>query len=116
MISAECIADHYCGPTQTCAPAGAGAGPGALAAAPPAAAPWAEATQRPSEAEAAARADAGAAMLHAAGDCSPAARGARVEATRVGVRPIPADGLPVLGRSATVDNLHFAVPHSRAPG
>jgi glycine/D-amino acid oxidase-like deaminating enzyme len=32
----------------------------------------------------------------------------------VGVRPIPADGLPVLGRSAAVENFHLAVAHSGA--
>ncbi|MGH3836666.1 MAG: hypothetical protein ACRDSF_13335 [Pseudonocardiaceae bacterium] len=28
------------------------------------------------------------------------------------MRPIPIDGLPVLGLSATVENFHFAVTHS----
>jgi hypothetical protein len=42
----------------------------------------------------------------------PGLRGNKVEASRIGVRPIPIDGLPVLGRSATVENSHFAVTHS----
>jgi glycine/D-amino acid oxidase-like deaminating enzyme len=61
-----------------------------------------------------AQSDAVAAMLHLAGHVYPGIRGSRIEATRIGVRPIPADGLPVLGRSATVDNLYFAVSHSGA--
>jgi glycine/D-amino acid oxidase-like deaminating enzyme len=56
--------------------------------------------------------DAVAALLHVAGHLYPGVRGSTIEATRIGVRPIPADGLPVLGSSATVDNLHFAVTHS----
>lgn len=53
-------------------------------------------------------------MLDLATQLYPGIRGSRIEATRISVRPIPADGLPVLGRSATVDNLHFAVAHSGA--
>jgi glycine/D-amino acid oxidase-like deaminating enzyme len=56
--------------------------------------------------------DAVAALLHLAGHLYPGVRGSTVEATRIGVRPIPGDGLPVLGRSAAVDNLYFAVTHS----
>jgi glycine/D-amino acid oxidase-like deaminating enzyme len=44
----------------------------------------------------------------------PGTAGATVEAVRVGVRPIPADGLPVIGRAAGVKNFHFAVSHSGA--
>lgn len=33
---------------------------------------------------------------------------------RVGERPIPADGLPVLGRARDLPNFHFAVSHSGA--
>ncbi|MFJ6676067.1 NAD(P)/FAD-dependent oxidoreductase [Actinosynnema sp. NPDC091369] len=44
----------------------------------------------------------------------PGARGATVESVRVGERPIPADGLPVLGRVAALPNFHFAVSHSGA--
>lgn len=39
---------------------------------------------------------------------------ATVESVRVGERPIPGDGLPVLGRAAEVPNFHFAVSHSGA--
>ena len=39
---------------------------------------------------------------------------AAVESVRVGERPIPADGLPVLGRAVDVPNFHFAVSHSGA--
>lgn len=37
-----------------------------------------------------------------------------VESVRVGERPIPGDGLPVLGRADAVPNFHFAVSHSGA--
>lgn len=37
-----------------------------------------------------------------------------VESVRVGERPIPGDGLPVLGRAAGLPNFHFAVSHSGA--
>jgi glycine/D-amino acid oxidase-like deaminating enzyme len=52
------------------------------------------------------------AMLHRAQELYPGLRGIMIEASRIGVRPIPIDGLPVLGQSATVENLHFAVTHS----
>jgi glycine/D-amino acid oxidase-like deaminating enzyme len=52
------------------------------------------------------------AMLHLAQELYPGLRGSKVETSRIGVRPIPIDGLPVLGRSATVENFHFAVTHS----
>jgi glycine/D-amino acid oxidase-like deaminating enzyme len=52
------------------------------------------------------------AMLHRAEELYPGLRGSTVEASRIGVRPIPTDGLPVLGRSATVENFYFAVTHS----
>jgi glycine/D-amino acid oxidase-like deaminating enzyme len=52
------------------------------------------------------------AMLRLAEELCPGLRGIKVEASRIGVRPIPIDGLPVLGRSATVENFHFAVTHS----
>lgn len=44
----------------------------------------------------------------------PGIRAARVESVRVGVRPIPGDGLPVLGRASGLANFHFAVSHSGA--
>jgi glycine/D-amino acid oxidase-like deaminating enzyme len=52
------------------------------------------------------------AMLHLAEELYPGLRGTKVEASRIGVRVIPIDGLPVLGRSATVENFHLAVTHS----
>jgi len=52
------------------------------------------------------------AMLHLAQELYPGLRGSKVEASRIGVRPIPIDGLPVLGRSTTIENFHFAVTHS----
>jgi len=39
---------------------------------------------------------------------------AKVESVRVSERPIPADGLPVLGRAPQLPNFHFAVSHSAA--
>lgn len=44
----------------------------------------------------------------------PGLRAATVESVRVGDRPIPGDGLPVLGRVAALPNFHFAVSHSGA--
>jgi glycine/D-amino acid oxidase-like deaminating enzyme len=44
----------------------------------------------------------------------PGIRAASVENVRVGVRPIPGDGLPVLGRAPGLPNFHFAVSHSGA--
>lgn len=44
----------------------------------------------------------------------PGIRTATVESVRVGERPIPGDGLPVLGRAAELPNFHFAVSHSGA--
>jgi glycine/D-amino acid oxidase-like deaminating enzyme len=52
------------------------------------------------------------AMLRLAKQLYPSLRGIKVEASRIGVRVIPIDGLPVLGRSATIENFHFAVTHS----
>ncbi|HZP37876.1 MAG TPA: FAD-binding oxidoreductase [Methylomirabilota bacterium] len=42
----------------------------------------------------------------------PALAGARVEATRVGVRPMPPDERPMVGAVAGVDGLYVAVSHS----
>lgn len=42
----------------------------------------------------------------------PGLRAATVESVRTGQRPIPGDGLPVLGRVAEVRNYFFAVSHS----
>jgi glycine/D-amino acid oxidase-like deaminating enzyme len=44
----------------------------------------------------------------------PGLRAAAVEGVRVGERPIPGDGLPVLGRVLALPNFHFAVSHSGA--
>ncbi|MFF0445450.1 NAD(P)/FAD-dependent oxidoreductase [Streptomyces sp. NPDC004609] len=44
----------------------------------------------------------------------PGLRAASVESVRVGERPIPGDGLPVLGRAPGLPNFHFAVSHSGA--
>ena len=44
----------------------------------------------------------------------PGIAAATVESVRVGERPIPGDGLPVLGRVEAVPNFHFAVSHSGA--
>ena len=44
----------------------------------------------------------------------PGIEGGAVETVRVGERPIPGDGLPVLGRVAALPNFHFAVSHSGA--
>jgi glycine/D-amino acid oxidase-like deaminating enzyme len=44
----------------------------------------------------------------------PALRAGCVESVRVGVRPIPGDGLPVLGRAPALPNFYFAVSHSGA--
>jgi glycine/D-amino acid oxidase-like deaminating enzyme len=54
------------------------------------------------------------AVLAAARALYPGIRAATVESVRVGERPIPADGLPVLGRAAELPNFHFAVSHSGA--
>ncbi|MFC4536516.1 NAD(P)/FAD-dependent oxidoreductase [Sphaerisporangium dianthi] len=44
----------------------------------------------------------------------PGLRASTVEGVRVGERPIPGDGLPVLGRVLALPNFHFAVSHSGA--
>ncbi|MFY1693235.1 NAD(P)/FAD-dependent oxidoreductase [Plantactinospora sp. WMMB782] len=44
----------------------------------------------------------------------PGLRDATVRDVRVGERPIPGDGLPVLGRAGRLPNFHFAVSHSGA--
>lgn len=53
-------------------------------------------------------------VLEASRELYPGLRAASVESVRVGERPIPGDGLPVLGRAAGLPNLHFAVSHSGA--
>ncbi|NUT48627.1 MAG: FAD-binding oxidoreductase, partial [Saccharothrix sp.] len=54
------------------------------------------------------------AVLAAVRALYPGTRAAAVESVRVGERPIPADGLPVLGRVAALPWFHFAVSHSGA--
>jgi glycine/D-amino acid oxidase-like deaminating enzyme len=53
-------------------------------------------------------------VLEAGRALYPAIRAATVESVRVGERPIPCDGLPVLGRAVALPNFHFAVSHSGA--
>jgi glycine/D-amino acid oxidase-like deaminating enzyme len=53
-------------------------------------------------------------VLEAGRDLYPGIRAATVESVRVGERPIPGDGLPVLGRAVELPNFHFAVSHSGA--
>ncbi|MCM3920937.1 FAD-binding oxidoreductase [Frankia sp. AiPs1] len=51
-------------------------------------------------------------MLEASRVLCPRIRPATVESIRVGERPIPGDGLPVLGRAVELPNFFFAVSHS----
>ncbi|GAA0932950.1 NAD(P)/FAD-dependent oxidoreductase [Virgisporangium aurantiacum] len=53
-------------------------------------------------------------VLEAARALYPGIQAAAVESVRVGERPIPLDGLPVLGRAVELPNFHFAVSHSGA--
>jgi glycine/D-amino acid oxidase-like deaminating enzyme len=53
-------------------------------------------------------------VLEAGRALYPGIRAATLEGVRVGERPIPGDGLPVLGRAAELPNFHFAVSHSGA--
>jgi glycine/D-amino acid oxidase-like deaminating enzyme len=53
-------------------------------------------------------------VIEAAQALYPGLRGVTVEGVRIGERPIPGDGLPVLGRAAQLPNFHFAVSHSGA--
>ena len=55
---------------------------------------------------------AGGRVLAAAADVVPALRHSRIESTRMGVRPIPHDGLPVVGLLPGLQNLYVAVTHS----
>jgi glycine/D-amino acid oxidase-like deaminating enzyme len=73
---------------------------------------------RTAQLDAAARQDGGLdqpavdAVLAAGRALYPGLRAAGVESVRIGTRPIPADGLPVLGRAAGLPNFYFAVSHS----
>ncbi|WP_018503137.1 NAD(P)/FAD-dependent oxidoreductase [Parafrankia discariae] len=51
-------------------------------------------------------------ILEAARVLYPGIRAATVAEVRIGERPIPGDGLPVLGRAVELPNFHFAVSHS----
>jgi glycine/D-amino acid oxidase-like deaminating enzyme len=51
-------------------------------------------------------------VLAAAADVVPALRHSRIESTRMGVRPIPHDGLPVVGLLPGLQNVYVAVTHS----
>lgn len=53
-------------------------------------------------------------VLAAGGAFYPGIRDATVADVRLGERPIPGDGLPVLGRVRELPNFHFAVSHSGA--
>jgi glycine/D-amino acid oxidase-like deaminating enzyme len=53
-------------------------------------------------------------VLEAGRALYPGIRAATVESVRVGERPIPDDGLPVLGRALDPPNFYFAVSHSGA--
>ncbi len=53
-------------------------------------------------------------VLQAARTLYPGIHAATIESVRVGERPIPRDGLPVLGRAVELPNFHFAVSHSGA--
>ncbi|HEV2782265.1 MAG TPA: FAD-dependent oxidoreductase [Actinophytocola sp.] len=53
-------------------------------------------------------------VLEAGRAVYPGIRAAGVDDVRVGERPIPGDGLPVLGRAVELPNFHFAVSHSGA--
>ena len=55
---------------------------------------------------------AGGRVLATAADVVPALRHSRIESTRMGVRPIPQDGLPVVGLLPGLQNLYLAVTHS----
>jgi glycine/D-amino acid oxidase-like deaminating enzyme len=52
------------------------------------------------------------ALLDEAARWLPALTGVEVEASRIGVRPMPPDGLPMLGFLPEVDNFYVAVSHS----
>ncbi|MGO4587148.1 NAD(P)/FAD-dependent oxidoreductase [Arthrobacter sp. 2RAF6] len=51
-------------------------------------------------------------IVEAACALYPGIRNATIESVRVGERPIPGDGLPVLGRVTELPNFHFAISHS----
>lgn len=52
-------------------------------------------------------------LLDSAAALVPALAGARFESVRVGLRPLTADGLPVIGASSTMPGIYFATGHYR---
>jgi glycine oxidase len=52
-------------------------------------------------------------LATAAADLVPAARGARIQEVRVGLRPMTPDGLPAIGRSSTMPGVFYATGHYR---
>lgn len=56
--------------------------------------------------------DAAEAHVARVADYLPAARGARVEVARLGVRPMPPDGHPIVGPVPGLDGFYIAVTHS----
>jgi glycine/D-amino acid oxidase-like deaminating enzyme len=51
-------------------------------------------------------------LLHQARTLLPGMANAELQEARVGVRPVPPDGLPLVGFTAEVDNLYVVVSHS----
>jgi glycine/D-amino acid oxidase-like deaminating enzyme len=72
------------------------------------------AAHMPGAGEASAGQQAAGEVLSAARALYPGIGAATVTGTRVGERPIPGDGLPVLGRVTGLAGFHFAVSHSGA--
>jgi glycine oxidase len=52
-------------------------------------------------------------LLESAGELVPATRLARFEEVRVGLRPLTADELPVIGASSTMPGVYYATGHYR---
>ena len=51
-------------------------------------------------------------LLHQAGVVIPGIASAEIQGTRFGVRPVPPDGLPIVGFTGDVENLYVVVSHS----
>jgi glycine/D-amino acid oxidase-like deaminating enzyme len=73
-----------------------------------------DATLEPGTRELAADAPAVAGILETGARLVPALRGVRAESVRIGIRSVPADGLPVAGFSQQVEGLYLLVTHSGA--
>ena len=52
------------------------------------------------------------ALLDQAASWLPALKGAKAEASRIGTRPMPVDGLPMLGFLPGIEGLYIVVSHS----